>query len=277
MPSNNPGVRLTLGPRDEPVAPIDAYAGIADLYDLEHESFADDVDFYLNFIQVVGDPVLELGCGTGRLLTGIAEAGFRVTGVDRSEAMLERARTRIEESGLEHLVQLHRGEMTAADEAPGGPFGIAILALNGLLHLPDARSQRAALASVRRALDPRGMLLIDVLNPTPETLRGLDHSLVHEGVWVTEDGTRVDKFAARRIAAATQTIATELWYDLIGSDGSLRRVATSMPMRYVHRAELELMLEFAGFAEWQVYGSYDLDPFGDQSERLIVAAEVTPS
>jgi SAM-dependent methyltransferase len=262
---------------DASTAHPDAYAGIADLYDLEHESYADDVDFYLNFVEAVGDPVLELGCGTGRLLIGVAEAGFRVTGTDRSEAMLERARKQIEQAGFRDLVDLHQGEMTAAEQAPGGPFGIVIIALNGLLHLPDTRSQRAVLEAARRALDPRGMLLIDMLNPTPETLRGLDHSLVHEGVWHLENGTRVDKFAARRLAAATQTIATELWYDLTGEDGSVRRVATSMPMRYVHRAELELMLELAGFAEWQIYGSYDLDPFGDQSDRLIVAAEATPS
>ncbi|MEA2528601.1 MAG: hypothetical protein QOG89_245 [Thermomicrobiales bacterium] len=277
MSSNNPGVRFGRGVMDASTAHPDAYAEIADLYDLEHESYADDVDFYLNFVEAVGDPVLELGCGTGRLLTGVAEAGFRVTGIDRSEAMLERARKQIEQAGFRDLVDLHQGEMTAAEQAPGGPFGIVIIALNGLLHLPDTRSQRAVLEAARRALDPRGMLLIDVLNPTPETLRGLDHSFVHEGVWHLDNGTRVDKFAARRLAAATQTIATELWYDLTGEDGSVRRVATSMPMRYVHRAELELMLELAGFAEWQIYGSYDLDPFGDQSDRLIVAAEATPS
>jgi hypothetical protein len=48
-------------------------------------------------------------------------------------------------------------------------------------------------------------------------------------------------------------------------------------MRYVHRAELELLLELAGFVEWQVYGSYELDPYDDQSDRLLVIAEVTPS
>ncbi len=257
--------------------PEDAYARIAELYDLEHESYADDLEFYVNFVEAVGDPVLELGCGTGRLLTGIAEAGFRITGTDRSEAMLDRARARVEASGQGHIIQLSQGDMGDADEAPGGPFGLAIIALNGLLHVADPASQRKVLSSVRRALDPRGMLLIDVLNPTPETLRGLDHALVHEGVWLMDDGTRVDKFAARRVAAATQTIATELWYDLTAADGSVRRIATSMPMRYLHRAELELMLELAGFAEWQLYGSYDLEPFGDQSERLIAAAEVTPS
>jgi SAM-dependent methyltransferase len=255
----------------------DAYARIAELYDLEHDSYDDDTDFYVNFVEAVGDPVLELGCGSGRLLTGIAEAGYRVTGTDRSEPMLDRARARVEESGLGHLIQLAQGEMGDADESQGGPFGVAIIALNGLLHVADPGAQRKVLSSVRKALDPRGMLLIDVLNPTPETLRSLDHALSHEGVWYMTDGTRVDKFAARRVAAAAQTIATELWYDLTGADGSIRRIATSMPMRYLHRSELELMLELAGFAEWQVYGGYDLEPFGDQSERLIVAAEVTPS
>jgi SAM-dependent methyltransferase len=256
---------------------FDAYAEIAELYDLEHESYAEDLDFYLNFVEAVGDPVLELGCGTGRLIAGIAEAGFRITGTDRSDAMLARARERVAGSGFREFVELQPGEMSDADRARGGPFGVVIIALNGLLHLPDGGSQRAVLASVRRSLDPRGMLLIDVLNPTPETLRGMDHSLVHEGVWSMADGTRVDKFAARRVSPATQSIATELWYDLTAGEGSVRRIATSMAMRYLHRAELELMLELAGFAEWQVYGSYDLDPFDDHSERLIVAAEATAS
>ena len=48
-------------------------------------------------------------------------------------------------------------------------------------------------------------------------------------------------------------------------------------MRYVVPAELELLLELTGFVEWKLYGSYDLDPFDDTSERLIVTAEVTPS
>ncbi|HKG27025.1 MAG TPA: class I SAM-dependent methyltransferase, partial [Thermomicrobiales bacterium] len=153
---------------------IDAYAEIAELYDLEHDAYDDDVDFYLNFIEAVGDPVLELACGTGRLLTGIAEAGYHVTGTDLSPAMLDRARARIAEVGRQELVDLRRGAMTAAAEAPGGPFGIAIIALNGLLHVTDPGEQRAVLAAARKALDPRGLLLIDVLNPTPETLRALD-------------------------------------------------------------------------------------------------------
>lgn len=255
----------------------DAYAQIAELYDLEHATYEDDVDCYLNFIVAAGDPVLELGCGTGRLLTAMAAAGYRVTGVDRSAAMLDRAAQAAAAAGLSDLITLHQGEMTAADRAPGGPFGVAILALDALLHVADASAQRAVLQSVRRALDPRGQVLIDVLNPTPEVLRSLDQTLSHEGTWHKPDGTRVDKFTTRRVSPAQQTISTELWYDLTAPDGSLRRIATSFPLRYLYRAELELMLELAGFAEWQVYGSYELEPFTDTSDRLIVAAEVTPS
>src|SRR5262245_11959278 len=105
----------------------DAYAGIAELYDLEHESYTDDLDVCLDWGEAVGDPVLERGCGTGRLVTGIAEAGFRVTGTDRSDAMLARAKARVERSGLRDLVELRCGEMSEADRAPGGPFGVIVL------------------------------------------------------------------------------------------------------------------------------------------------------
>ncbi len=257
--------------------PEDPYAAIASLYDIEHVGYDDDLDLYLNLAVATGDPILELGCGTGRLLIPLAEAGHRVTGIDLSRPMLDRARQFAETAGVLDRVTLQRGAMTDADLAPGGPFGLVIVAINGLLHLPTAAAQREAFAAARRALDPRGQLVIDVLNPTPDTLRGFDQSLVHEGTWHDAAGDRVDKFAARRLSAARQTIETELWYERIGPEGVVRRTTTSYQLRYVYRAELDLMLELAGFAEWQVYGSYDLDPYDDGADRIVVTAEVTAS
>jgi len=255
----------------------DPYAEIPELYDLEHADYADDLDLYLNLALVVGDPILELGCGTGRLLVPLAEAGHQVTGVDVSRPMLDRAAAAVANAGVSPRVTLHHDSMTEADSAPGGPFGLVVIALNGLLHLPTAAAQRETLLAARRALDPRGQLVLDLLNPTPETLRGLDHSYVHEGSWPLPEGERVDKFAARRILPAQQRIETQLWYDRVTGDGTVRRTATGYPMRYVHRAELELLLEVTGFAEWRVYESYDLDPFEDGADRLLVTAEATAS
>ncbi|CAA9546534.1 MAG: hypothetical protein AVDCRST_MAG19-302 [uncultured Thermomicrobiales bacterium] len=260
-----------------PFPSADPYADLPELYDLEHAGYVDDLDLYLNLALVVGDPILELGCGTGRLLVPLADAGHRITGLDLSRPMLDRAAVTVDEAGVAPRVTLHRGGMTDAGAAPGGPFGLVIVALNSLLHLPTAAAQREALAAARGVLDPRGQLVIDVLNPSPEALRSLEQGVAHEGTWRLASGDRVDKFAARRVAPSTQRIDTELWYDRLTGDGTVRRTATGYPMRYVHPAELELMLELTGFAEWRIYGGYDLDPFEDLSERLIVTAEVTPS
>ena len=267
----NPAVIASHSPQPDP------YAQIAALYDLEHAGYDDDIDLYLNLALSTGDPILELGCGTGRLLLPLAEAGHRITGVDLSLPMLDRARSKVAEAGLVDRVTLHRASMTDDLSPPGGPFGLAIVSLNGLMHLTAQREQRRALEAVRRCLDPRGQLVLDVLNPTPETLRSLDHSLAHEGTWVDRAGARIDKVAARRILPSQQTIMTELWYDRIAQDGVISRVAASYGLRYLHRAEMDLLLELAGFAEWQIYGGYDLEPFDDQSDRIIVTAEVTAS
>ena len=254
----------------------DPYARIPEFYDLEHDAFDEDVAFYLNCIEVVGDPVLELGCGTGRIVRPVAEAGFRITGVDQSGPMLDRARLRLK-PGQADRVELLLGSMETCARIPGGPFGTVILSLNGLLHLPSPDTQRQVLAAARSALDPRGQLLIDLLNPTPGTLAAFDRSVVHEGNWVAENGDKVDKFSTRFVNYAEQLIHSRIWYDLMAADGAVTRVVTEFDQRYVYRHELELMLELAGFAEWQVYGSYDLDPYEDHSDRLIVAAEATPS
>ena len=257
----------------------DPYAELPDLYDLEHAGFSDDVELYLRLAEVVGDPILELGCGTGRLLAPLAAAGHRITGIDRSRPMLDRARATLhmQTGNLESRVTLSEGSLIEAESAPGGPFGLVIFSLNGLMHVSTLAGQRAALASARRALDPRGMLVIDVVNPTPELLTTLDGRVQHEGSWRDSEATLIDRFSTRTHDSAEQRIDTELWYDLTDPQGHIRRVRSGFPLRYLFASELALLLEVSGFVEWKFYGSYDLDPFGESSDRLIVTAEVTPS
>lgn len=255
----------------------DPYAPIAAFYDLEHADFRDDIDLLLSFADIVGDPILEMGCGSGRILLALAEAGYDVTGIDLSETMLQRAREAIDGRDLDGTVQLMHGSMMEADTAPGGPFGLVIFSLNALMHLPSAASQRLALKSALRALDPRGQLVLDLMNPTPDHLTSLGAAPILEGSWSLADGAVIDKWAHRHIHPVSQMIDTLLWYDRVEPDGMVRRTRTGFPLRYVHCSELELMLELAGFTEVRTYGSYEMDPLDDDSERLFVTAEVVPS
>jgi SAM-dependent methyltransferase len=259
-----------------PGAPSTPYDPIAALYDLEHASFADDISLMRNIADIVGDPIVELGCGSGRVLLPIAADGFDVTGVDTSRPMLDELERRAADidGGTVTTVQ---GDMRGPLPLPPDTFGVAIFSLNGLLHLETQADQIAALAEAARILDPRGQLLIDIFHPTPEYLTQLAPGPHLEGVWTDAAGREVEKWSHRRVNPASQTIDTRLWYDTIRDDGTVERVRTAFTLRYIHAAELELMLHRAGFVEWKLYGTYELDPLDDASDRIVALAELTPS
>ncbi|MCM8747639.1 methyltransferase domain-containing protein [Thermomicrobiaceae bacterium CFH 74404] len=249
----------------------DPYDVIAEYYDLEFDAFTEDVDLYLAFAQRAGTPVLELGCGTGRLLLPLARAGFEVEGVDRSAAMLARAAERLNRHGLSH-VRLRQADVTDLSELPERHYSLVVLAVNGFLHLLDRAAQVTALEQIHRVLRPGGLLLLDVLHPTPAQLEGWEGHLLHDASWALPDGSLLDRFSARRVSPAEQTIETWLFYDRRRPDGTLTRDAVTYVLRYVHRFELELLLEGAGFRIEAIYGSYQLDPLEDESPLMLVVA-----
>lgn len=252
----------------------DPYREIAELYDLEHSGFDEDTETLVNFAQAIGGPVLEAGCGSGRLLLPLAEAGLHVTGIDTSEPMLDRARRLIARHDIGDRVTLVDADMRAMDEAPGGPFELVIFSLNSLMHLETQRDQRAALDAARRALAPTGQIIIDLMNPTMDQVSYLLEGVHFEGTWTLEDGSIIDKWSHREASGRPQVLDTLIWYDRTFPDGRLTRTRTAFPLRYIHAPELALMLELAGFVDSLFYGSYDLDPYDPESERLLVTARV---
>src|SRR4029450_11223347 len=88
------------------------YASIAAYYDVEHRAFTEDIELYLQFVESAGDPVLELGCGTGRILRQIARPGYSVTGVDSSPEMLAFAQNSLESMTPPASVRLIEGDFS---------------------------------------------------------------------------------------------------------------------------------------------------------------------
>jgi SAM-dependent methyltransferase len=262
---------------EEPTSLVDPYHLIAELYDVEHDTFRDDIDLLLTFADIVGDPILEMGCGSGRILVPLAEAGFNVVGLDRSATMLDRARSRMANAGVSDRVTLFQGDLVDALSAPKGPFGLVIYSLNALMHLSSPESQLESLRNARKSLDPRGQIIIDVVNPTPDYLVSLGAAPALEGSWRMVDGSVVDKWSFRKIDASRQIIDTTLWYDQVQDSGVLIRHRSRFVLRYLHFNELRLMLGNAGFTEIRVYGSYEMDPFEDASDRMFITADVTPA
>jgi SAM-dependent methyltransferase len=251
---------------------MSAFDVFAKHYDLEFGGFLDDLPVYAGYAERTGGPLLELGCGTGRLLLPLAEAGYAITGVDLSPAMLARAERRLAAAGCRERVTLVEDDMRSLERLGATRFRLALCAINSFLHLPDGAAQQAALAAVRRRLEPGGLLILDVFHPHPDLLTEYDGRLIHEATFVDEGGARVDKFASRTLDAATQTVHTVFFYERLGPDGLVRRTAAPFAMRYLHRSELELRLTAAGYELLDLFGGYDLAPFDSDSLHMIAVA-----
>lgn len=246
------------------------YGRIAPWYDLEFGGHDRDLGLYLGYAGIVGGPILEPACGTGRLLVPLAEAGYQVTGVDSSPAMVERARARLEQAGLAARVTV--GDMRDLSPFPDGTYKLVLIALNSFLHLETHADQLATLGACRRVLHPDGILIVDVFHPTPAALQALDDRFALDGDWTLPDGGRLHRFSQQRIHPADQRIDTTLFYDHLSPAGELRRTVAGYAMRYVHRFELEGLLGAAGLALEGLYGDYTLEPLEDTSPQLIAVA-----
>lgn len=120
-----------------------------------------DVEFFLNEARTLGGPVLELACGTGRLLQPIAEAGFSATGIDLSPDMLAEARRKAQSANVSP--RYLQADMTSfrLDER----FALIFIGGNSICHLLDIDSFQACMSSVREHLADDGRFIVDVFVP----------------------------------------------------------------------------------------------------------------
>lgn len=135
----------------------------ADYYDYDHD-ISEDVEFYRQYAGQCQSPVLELACGTGRLMIPLAEAGSEVYGVDISSEMLEVCRWKVEQHKLSNRVHLSLGDMIDF-ELPRRDFELAFIALRSFMHLFTQSDQLACLHQVYKHLQPGGRFILDVIAP----------------------------------------------------------------------------------------------------------------
>ena len=137
-----------------------------DLYDALLPASAAQLNYYLKLAQQRAGAVLALACGSGQLIVPIASMGVSATGLDQSSQMLSAANRRAAASGTQ--VQLVEGDMREFDL--GRRFSLIFVARNSLLHLSEPDEFAAFFSSVRRHLEPDGVLAFDIFNPSLQLL-----------------------------------------------------------------------------------------------------------
>lgn len=252
------------------------YDQIARYYDLTHADLEDDIGYLLALAGQVNGPILELGCGSGRLLLPLARAGYTITGLDNSAVMLARAQARlaVETEPVQKRVTLLEGDMTTF--TTDGYFALAIIPYNTLMHL-EPEQVSATLKRVSRCLLAGGLLFIDLANPVAVAQTPNDRFLTLENTLVDPDtGDIIVQMASNWLDEAEQRLHVTWIYDVspVGG-GPVHRTVARLTYHYFYPHELELMLAGAGFKLQKLMGSYDESPFQENSERLLLLARLT--
>jgi len=255
---------------------------LAEVYDLEHDDFTEDVVFYREWASRQPGDVVDLGCGSGRLFRSFLDGGARhILGIDGSAALLERARARVagdlalNRAHAEGRIELELGDVVTV--ARPERFSLAVLA-GVLSHLDGPSAGRRALAAGRDLLVEGGALIVDVVGPGGLPTRDLPLSVDWDRAM---DGRRVVRSSRieRRPEPDGLRVRYETLTDLEEADGTIARLSARFRLWYPSPAALFSLASEAELEVEATFGSYDLDPLDEVSDRCIAVmrrATATP-
>jgi len=226
---------------------MDEYAAFAAIYDDWASHMTEDVPFYLELVREADGPVVELAVGNGRVAVPIAqETGRKIIGIDRSPAMLELAREKAAQAGVE--LELHEGDMR--DFEVDEPAALVYCPFRAMLHLPTWSDKRRVFDRVAAALAPGGRFVWNAFVFNPRI------AAANDGVWDEQAGIRhrVDHLPAdNRLDITLETGGTvSLWW--------------------VTKSEWEGLVDVAGLEVEALYGDFERTPFDERSGEFVWVA-----
>ena len=251
----------------------------ADLYDYFATGQNGDVSFYLDEARKANGQVLELGCGTGRILIPVAEAGVSIFGIDNSPAMLKVARRKI--SGMcqdaRQRIQCVEGDMRSFEL--DRKFDLVIIPYRSFMFMLTLDDRRKALACIHDHLLDHGRLIFNFFDPGVDEIatnsrsaggilkyvRSFDHSV---------SGNRFALHESKQFDPEEQTLDWFMFFEETNPDGRLiSKTSLALNFHYFNRYEVQHLLELYGFEIEALYGDFQRGPFRHGNEQIWVASK----
>jgi SAM-dependent methyltransferase len=235
---------------------------------------AQDISFYRSAAREFGDPILELGCGTGRVTLALAAEGYRVTGLDVSERMLAQAESKRANLPREAQERIHLVQGDMAGFELGEKFRCILIPFRPFQHLLETHQQINCLIRARKHLKRGGKLIVDFFQTDPRRMH--DPAFLEEryvGEFALPDGRHaVLTERATAFHRASQCNDVEMIYAVRHPDGRKERLVFAFTVRYFFRYEVEHLLARCGFVVNAVYGDFDRSELRDDSPEMIFVA-----
>ncbi len=241
-----------------------------DLYDLLLGDLEYGLNFYLELARQAQGPVLDITCGTGRIMLPCLRLGLDVEGLDLYEGMLHRLRRKAAAEQIEP--RLHRADMS--DFRLPRRFALIMIPFNAFVHNMTADAQIRCLQLCREHLLPGGLLAFDTFFPGKEIIIATDGTRVLEGEFAHRDtGLPVRLYDTRSFDRVAQIQHSRNEIEFLDATGRVTATHPSqISLRWIYKNEMELLLRIAGFTRWQIYGDFDRRPLVNETDSMIVEA-----
>ncbi len=244
---------------------MDVYDQMAEFYDLIYSDSL-DLEFYLQEAKNARGPVLEVACGTGRILLRLAKEGIDVTGLDISQGMLAILEKKAKEAGI-------RAKTHVADMASfrlQRQFSLIIVPYRSFLHLRSDEQRKKALGTFYEHLMPGGRLILHTYNPSEQekALQGGYHNYEREEV--TDPAGR--KRALHWYLQYEPRGRVGHYKIIMKADGEKDREFL-MDIAFVGEKDMEALLKGAGYRNIKRYCGFSYSPYNESCKEVVWIAE----
>ena len=252
---------------------------IAPLYDLDFAAFPrEDLELYQWLSETHGKNILELGVGTGRIGVGLAQSGATVTGIDLSEQMIVEATKLAKKQNVE--INLIISDMT--DFELSGRFDLICAPMGTLQHCQDINEVVNTFRMIKKHLNDGGIAVIDVDAPlpddfTPPPMPPIQHWSQLVTIGSPPELHRVTKTVIIEPEPAI-SLKHVIWhYDITnevarnthsGGAAPLHRVTAEFSLLTITPGEIQLAANLTGMELIDLYGDYDLSPYGEGVRQI---------
>jgi SAM-dependent methyltransferase len=251
---------------------VESYSVTAKYYDAAYATKQDLVDlpFYLDLAKQSGGPVLEIACGTGRVLLPIAREGIAIEGVDNSLPMLRVLKSHIEKESARtrRCITVHQGDMRRF-RLPK-KFPLVIIPFRPLQHMYTLHDQREALTTAAFHVQKKGILAFDVFYPKMELLSaGLDQE-IPELEWPADSGSIVRRYFRKdSVDKINQVFSFTFIFRTYKRGKLLHEESEQFKLSYYTYPHLKALFRLARLEPVTEYGSFAKTPLDNTAEQMI--------
>lgn len=242
----------------------------SELYDWEFNLMCkeqkQDVSFYLKKIEQIGDPILEIGCGSGRITEGILSKGYHVTAVDNAPSFLEKLKKKIKEHDPIRIICQDMRSLKLSQK-----YRTVIISYSTFQYLHQREDQLNLLRELQMNIENEGVIYIDI---SPYTALGKSmpdffpfYHEFHEGL-----NADVTMFTSYEIDHENRL---QFWRDKYIINFKDRKEHRSevfiheLALKRVDIEEMKELAEYSGLYVDRIYGSFEGDEVNEDSSNWI--------